>query len=72
MARVKSIIEEFALSDKTGLITATHEPHPIFTELEELCVCEKTEDLEWKETARYWGNQQTISLIIQNSIFLEC
>ena len=54
MARVKSIIDQFALNDRSGLITATHEPHPIFTELEELHTSQPgSGELEWKERARW-------------------
>lgn len=52
MTRVKSIIDQFELNDKSG-VDPTHEPHPIFTELEELCVSQDSDDLEWKETARF-------------------
>ena len=51
-ARAKIIIEEFNWKDEDGGAMITHKPHPIFTELEELRVSEKTDDLEWKETAR--------------------
>lgn len=50
MERVRTIIDSLGQSEN-------HKPKPVFTELQELQISDKTDDWEWRETARY-GLQQ--------------